>query len=191
MEKVGFLIIYLTLISVLLILACVTQKTQKAIPMFGTIFVVIVLIGAAFYLFQFGSLSSFTIKAMSAEASFVKGKVKEVKEDAETINALRQAIESQAKGLTKVVDSVKKSESDISRVRNRVVGIESDLVKLERGLVEIQYLTYAGRNVFPNPYHERIMRRLNDLLIIAIPDPQQRGIFVKDLEGYTSKQGPK
>lgn len=191
MEKVGFLIIYLTLISVLLVLAYVTQKAQKAMPMFGTIFVVIVLIGAAFYLFQFGPLSSFTIKAMSAEASFVKGKVKEVKEDAETINALRQAIESQARGLTKVVDSVKKSESDISKVRNRVVGIESDLVKLERGLVEIQYLTYAGRNVFPNPYHERIMQRLNDLLIIAIPDPQQRGIFVKDLEGYTSKQGPK
>lgn len=191
MEKVVFLIIYLTLISVLLVLAYVTQKAQKVMLMFGTIFVIIVLTGAAFYLFQFGSLSSFTIKALSAEASFVKEKVKEVKEDAETINALRQAIESQAKDLTKVVEGVKKSESDISQVRHRVVGIESDLVKLERGLVEIQYLTYAGRNIFPNPYHERIMRRLNDLLIIAIPDPKQRGIFVKELEGYTSKQGPK
>jgi hypothetical protein len=191
MEKVLFLVIYLILISVLLVLAYVTQKTQKAMLMFGTIFLATVLIGAAFYLFQFGSLSSFTIKAMLAEASFVKEKVKEVKEDAETINALRQAIESQAKDLTKVVNSVKKSESDISLVRHHVVGIESDLVKLERGLVEIQYLTYAGRNIFPNPYHERIMQRLNDLLIIAVPDPQQRGKFVKDLEGYTSKEGRK
>lgn len=179
MEKVIFLIIFCLLVGISLILLCITKRI-----VFTTIFVSVLLIGAAFYLFQFGALSSFTIKAFSAEASFVKDKVKEVKDDAETINTLRQSIELQANELTKVVESVKNSESDISQVRNSVIGIESDLMKLERGVVEIQYLTYAGRNIFPNPYHERIMQRLNELLVIAVPDSKQRDIFVKELEEY-------
>jgi hypothetical protein len=68
--------------------------------------------------------------------------------------------------------------------------LESSLAKVERGLVEISFLTYSGRNVSPNPYHERIIQRLNDLAAIALPDPAERRVFIQELEGYAaSKRG--
>lgn len=151
-------------------------------------FLGVLLIGSAFYLFQYGALGSFTFKAFSTEASFVKEKVEEVKQDAKTIGNLKKSIEQQANDIKLLVENVKNSEKDITEVRDNVFGIESDLVKVKRGIVEIQYLTYAGRNIFPNPYHDRIMKRLNELLIIAVPDPQQRKNFVEELQKYSEQE---
>ena len=183
MGKVVFLVLYISFLVGILIFV---YKTRANI--FGVLFLCVLLTGVAFYLFQYGALGSFTLKAFSTEANFVKEKVKEVKQDAEVINTLKKSIEKQANEIKHLVESVRKSEKDITEIRNNVFGIESDLVKVKRGIVEIQYLTYAGRNIFPNPYHDRIMKRLNDLLIIAIPDPRQRNIFIKELQKYTEQK---
>ena len=183
MDKGVFLIIYISLLVGILIFVYTTRAN-----IFGVLFLGVLLAGLGFYLFQYGALSRFTLKAFSTEASFVKEKVKEVKQDAETIDNLRESVEKQANDIERLLESVKRSEKDITEVRDSVFGIEGDLVKVKRGIVEIQYLTYAGRNIFPNPYHDRIMQRLNELLIIAIPDPQQREIFVKELQEYSEQK---
>lgn len=183
MDKGVFLIIYLSLLVGILILVYTTRAN-----IFGVIFFVVLLTGSAFYLFQYGALSRFTLKAFSTEASFVKEKVKEVKQDAEIIDKLRDSIEKQASEIEGLVKGVKRSEKDITEVRDSVFGIEGDLVKVKKGIVEIQYLTYAGRNIFPNPYHDRILQRLNELVVIAVPDPQQREIFVKELQDYSESK---
>ena len=182
MELIVFLIIFIALIVVILTLLFKTRAN-----IFGILFLGVLLIGSAFYLFQYGALSKFTFKMLSTEASFVKEKVKEVKQDAAIVDNLRKSIQEQANEIQSLVENVKKSEKDILDVRDRAIGIEGDLIKVKKGIVEIQYLTYAGRNKFPNPYHDRIMQQLNELLIIALPDPKQREIFVQELQEYSEK----
>ncbi|MFH1905360.1 MAG: hypothetical protein ABIK53_07570 [bacterium] len=182
-EQIIFLIFAVIMLSILLWQVCKKENLTYKLLFFFTLIIL-----SAVYLFQFGELGSFIFSSKWADVKFIKEKKEEARQDAEIINTLRRSIESQAKELSKAVQSVKKSENDIDQVKNSVIGIEGDLVKLERGLVEIQYLTYIGRNVFPNPYHERIMDRLNELLIIAIPDTKQRAIVVKELEEYSRKK---
>jgi len=126
MDKIVFLIIYVSFLVGILILV---YRTRAII--LGILFIVVLLTGPAFYLFQYGALSSFTLKAFFTEASFVKEKAKEVKQDAETIDNIKKSVKKQA-------NDIKQSEQDITDVRDNVFGIESDLVKVKRGIVEIQ-----------------------------------------------------
>lgn len=86
-----------------------------------------------------------------------------------------------------LLEEVAAGRSHIQAPMDRIVGLESNLAKVERGLVEIQFLTYAGHNIFLNPYHERIMTRLNDLAAVAVPDPIERRRFIQELQGYAAE----
>ncbi len=103
-------------------------------------------------------------------------------------DTLKSQSDSNAKQIEAILASVRSSQQKIEKVKGAVFGLQSDLIKLERGLVEIQYFTYKGRNIFPNPYHERIIQKLNELLAIAVPDPQERAKFVKEMEEYQPKK---
>lgn len=103
------------------------------------------------------------------------------------INQLKSASDQTAEKIEDALRSAQDSQKQAEQITATLSGLQSDVLKVERGLVEIQYFTYKGRNIFPNPYHERIMRQLNELLEIAVRDPQERSQFVRDLESY----GPK
>ncbi len=90
-EKTIFLIGFAILLGVALFMAYYTNSILA-----GSIFFVIVVVGAAFYLFQFGSLSEFKLEALSAKASFVRQKVGEVEKDAEQIRLLKVQSEQAA-----------------------------------------------------------------------------------------------
>lgn len=74
MDKVIFAILYVAFLVGLLLMSY--KKRSKTFPV---LFLGVLFVGAAFYLFQYGALSRFTLKALSAEASFVKEKVQEVR----------------------------------------------------------------------------------------------------------------
>jgi len=97
---------------------------------------------------------------------------------------LKSLSDSTSQQILTILNSVRNSQQQIDEIKGKFTGLNSDLIKLEQGLVEIQYLTYKGRNSFPNPYHERIMAKLNELLIIAIPNLDERAQFVRELEKF-------
>jgi hypothetical protein len=103
------------------------------------------------------------------------------------INQLKSASGQTAEKIESALRSAQESQKQAEQITATLSGLQSDVLKVERGLVEIQYFTYKGRNIFPNPYHERIMRQLNELLEIAVRDPQERSQFVRDLESYGAK----
>ncbi len=121
------------------------------------------------------------------EAKFIKEKAIEVKEDSQTINEFRNVSEKTAKEIEQILTRLKLSEEKIEKVKSNIFGIEGDFAKVKKGLVEIEYLQYAGRNSFPNPYHDRIIAKLNELLVIAIPNEQERNVYVKELSAYTQR----
>jgi siderophore synthetase component len=115
---------------------------------------------------------------VSKQLSEVQAIVTEAKE-------LKKTSDDNAAKIAELLTSVQESQRQATQITSTLTGVKSDLVKVERGLVEIQYFTYKGRNQFPNPFHDRIMKQLNELLAIAMPDPAERAQFVRDIEGYT------
>ena len=101
--------------------------------------------------------------------------------------ALKTQSDAHAKEIEKILFSLRQTQKQIEQAKQHIFGLESDLAKLERGIVEIQYFQHKGRNKFPNPYHDRIMQRLNQLLTIAVPDPAERAQFVKEIQEYHPK----
>ena len=180
MEKVIFLIIALIILSAELILT-----HFKPNVVFGTIFVATILGFLAFYLFQYGTLSEFSLEAFSAKAKFLKEKVQEAKADVKAMNELKEESEKVIKEIESVKDKALKSELSIEEIKESIFGLQGDLVKVKKGLVEMEYLQYAGRNRFPNPYHDRIIRKLNELVTIAIPDATERNAFIAELQTFT------
>jgi hypothetical protein len=100
------------------------------------------------------------------------------------IDQLKTATDINAAKIESALHSVQESQKQAEQITAELSGLHSDVVKVERGLVEIEYFTYKGRNIFPNPYHDKIMAKLNELLEIAVPDQQERGQFAKELEAY-------
>ena len=98
-EKFLFLIVALGLLGLTLFF---TYQTNSGL--FGTIFCVVLLMAAAFYLFQFGSLSEFTLEALSAKASFIRRKAREAEQDADLIKSLKEQSE---KATTEFRDDLK------------------------------------------------------------------------------------
>jgi hypothetical protein len=120
-------------------------------------------------------------KEIASQLSDLRSLVKDTQE-------LKSQSDANAKQIEAFLFSVRKSQLEVDQIKAAVVGIHSNLIKLERGLVEIQYFSYIGRNKFPNPYHKKIMQTLNELLVIAVPDPGERAMFIKELEGYQPKK---
>ncbi len=118
----------------------------------------------------------------------VASQLLEIKSLVADIQMLQSQGDSNAKQIEAILASTKKSQEQIEQTGMALSAMNSDLVALQRGLVEIQYFTYKGRNTFPNPYHERIMQRLNDLLKIGVPNAAERAKFVQEMESYQLKE---
>jgi len=155
--------------------------------LFGGLFVAVLIIAVAFYLFQYGQLSEFSFKAFTTEARLIKQKVQEAQQDVDELEKLKTEAETTAEEVQRIATDIRATEETIEAVKTRLFGLEGDLGQVKRGLVEIEYLMYAGRNQFPNPYHDRILQKLNELLIIAIPDNNQRAEFIQELQQFTGQ----
>jgi len=180
MEKAIFLIIALAVLGVE-----ITLIYNKPSIVLGAIFFVSLVGFVAFYLFQYGGLQIFSVEALSAKAKFIKEKAQEAKEDSEAIKELKRKNQEFTESIEKILNDLEKSQIEIDKYKSELTALRDELVHVKMGLVEINYLQYTGRNRFPNPYHERIMAKLSDLLVIAVPDPSQRAVFVQELQQYT------
>lgn len=80
---------------------------QKDTTLAGVMFIATLLIGSAFYLFQFGSLSEFTLEALSAKASFIRQKAGEVERDFEQIKSHKVQSEEAAAEIEKLRNDMK------------------------------------------------------------------------------------
>ena len=117
MHEIIFLI-FTVLISGTLILMSFKSNGYR-LP---TMFVVALLCLSAFYLFQFGPLGSFSLKALSAEARFVREKKQEVAQDAEIVDAMKKQIEQ-------LLSDSRKSQDKIETTKNEIVFLQSELAK--------------------------------------------------------------
>ncbi len=161
---------------------------HKPNVVFGTIFIVSILGFLAFYLFQYGGLQSFSLEALSTKAKFIKQKAQEIKEDSKVIKELRKKNQEFTESIERILNDLEKSQVEINKYKSELVVLRDELVRVKMGFVEINYLQYAGRNIFPNPFHERIMNKLNELLEIAVPDPQRRAVFAQELHDIQKKK---
>lgn len=143
---------------------------------------------------QFEQLSDLTIEAMAAVKSSqeqVDMLVKEVQEIGSLVGRTQSLVEhaqslvAEASADAKKLDALKREmTSQLASSKKSALVLQRDLSALQIGVIEIAYLQYEGRNIFPNPYHERIVQKINQLLVIAIPDPTERGKLVNELQTY-------
>lgn len=118
----------------------------------------------------------------------INSQIEEIRSIVASIGSLKAQSDSNAEQIEEVLFSARRSEEEIKQVQKAVLGLHSDLVKIERGIIEIQYFTYLSRGRFGNnPYQERIEQKMNELLAIAIPDRQERSKFVEELKAYQPK----
>jgi hypothetical protein len=102
------------------LLWCSWKSKQKRFP---TMFVVSLLILSAFYLFQYGNLSSFDVKALSAQARFVREKSDEVVQDAHAISEMRQTLD-------RLLADSRRSQASIEETQGRTLQQESVISNL-------------------------------------------------------------
>ncbi|PKN65491.1 MAG: hypothetical protein CVU57_10270 [Deltaproteobacteria bacterium HGW-Deltaproteobacteria-15] len=76
----------------------------------------------AFYLFQYGNLASFSLKALSAEANFIRQTKEEVKQDASEISAIKTKLE-------RLLSSSEASHRDIEEAKVRILTLEKGLAE--------------------------------------------------------------
>jgi len=136
-----------------------------------------------------------TILKNRINAQFEKPRIKAVVEEvaserAETL--LMEQIYPEVDRFKKETDlNIEEIESLVDDARSTIVGLNSDFLKINKGMLDITYFTYKGRNQFPNPYDDRIMKTLNDLLIIAIPDQNERTQFISEITTYEPNENNK
>jgi hypothetical protein len=78
-------------------------------------------------------------------------------------------------------------DTELASARETIASLKGDFAVTEKYVIEMEFLQYAGRNMFPNPYHQEIMNTLNKLVAVAIPNPAERGQFVKQLQDFTAR----
>jgi len=84
MREIIFAIFSFLILGVLIYLAYKTKEKYMAISYIATLVVF-----AAFYLFQYGNLQTFSIKALSIDANFISAKKNEVQKDAAEIDKIK------------------------------------------------------------------------------------------------------
>jgi len=124
------------------------------------------------------------VKKFKAE---INSQIEDIRKMVASIETLKSKSDSNAKQIERVLSSARNSEQEIERFKKAISGLQSDLVKINRGLVEIQYFTVKGATRIPNPYKERIQETLNNIITIAVPDPIERSKFVQELNTYQSE----
>ena len=102
-QQIVFLVLAVILLTALFCATCYTREL-----LFGTMFVISLFALGAFYLFQFGTLGSFTLKALTAEASFIKEKKQEVEKNAEEV----ARIKAHAEALSVALEQTRKETHD-------------------------------------------------------------------------------
>ena len=118
----------------------------------------------------------------------INKQLEEIRSAVATIETLKSRSDSNSEQIEKVLSSARSSQGEIEKFKNTISGLQSDLVKINRGLVEIQYFTLKGSNKIPNPYGERINKVFNEIITIAVPNPQERSKFVQELNTYQWKK---
>lgn len=91
---------------------------------------------------------------------------------------------------TDSLEKAQKLQSELSLelkdAKQTVDGLKQNLAQTEKYVIEIEYLQYAGRNQFPNPYHQKIMDTLNNIVIASIPNLSERNQFIQELNAITA-----
>jgi len=119
----------------------------------------------------------------------INSQIKDIRAIVAKIETLKSQSDINAKQIEAALSSARRSEQEIDKVQKEIYGLHSNLVKIERGIIEIQYYTYLSRGRFgKNPYQDRIEQKMNELLRIAIPNPQERSKFVEELKAYKPKE---
>jgi len=117
----------------------------------------------------------------------INSQIEEIRSIVARIETLKAQSDSNAKQIEKVLSSARRSEQEIEKFKKAISGLQSDLIKINRGLVEIQYFSAKGALSMPNPYRERIQKTLNEIIVIAVPDSKERSEFVQELKAYQPK----
>lgn len=115
-QHIAFLLLLSGCSIVLLGMTCYTQEIS-----FGVLFFLSLCVSVGFYLFQFGTLDSFTLKGLSAEVSFIKEKKQEVERDAEEVKKDAEEvarIKAHAEALSVVLEQTRKETQDKLRDLN-------------------------------------------------------------------------
>ncbi len=79
----------------------------------------------AFYLFQFGNLQTFSFKALSAEANFIRDKKSEVQQDAAEIQKIKQQ-------MTAFLLQSKANREESEKVRQHILTLENEIVRTSK-----------------------------------------------------------
>jgi translation initiation factor 2 alpha subunit (eIF-2alpha) len=117
----------------------------------------------------------------------ISNKLQVMEQNLTAMESITSKSNSNARQIEKILSSAQKSEQEVNKFKETISGLQSDLVKINRGLVEIQYFTVKGANTFPNPYRDRIQKTLNEIAEIAIPNSQERAKFVQEMNAYKPK----
>ncbi len=75
---------------------------------------------------------------------------------------------------------------EVAKFNTALLAAQSDMVKMQKCAARIQYYQLKGHNTFPNPYNKQILDALNELVAIAIPNPDERSRFITELQGPDS-----
>lgn len=110
-------------------------------------------------------------------------KLKEIDLLVSRTRGLEQQSQAHEKAMQEILAGLQKVLNDSQQTRDRIVGLQSDIVRMQKCAAKIQYYAMKGRNTFPNPYQKEMIDALNEMIAIALPDPSERGQFVKDLGG--------
>jgi hypothetical protein len=114
-EKIIFLTISLLLIGILL---WMTYRKEKTI--FGVLFIFSLGISVAFYLFQYGELSSFSLSSKLADLEFIREKKKEIHQDAEEITKIKKQLQD-------ILNDSQQSQKTITEAQKRIISLEKEL----------------------------------------------------------------
>ena len=100
---------------VLLGMTCYTHET-----LFGALFLLSLCVSVGFYSLQSGILDSFTLKGLSAEASFIRTKKQEVEKNAEEVAQLKTQVETLLDAAKEYEDNARVIAIALQTVHDRV-----------------------------------------------------------------------
>lgn len=91
---------------------------------------------------------------------------------------------------TDSLEKAQKLQSELSLelkdAKETVESLKQNLAQTEKYVIEIEYLQYAGRNQFPNPYHQKIVDTMNNLINGSIQNLPERNQFIHELNTITA-----
>jgi hypothetical protein len=126
--------------GIIAILIAMTYQTRS--KLFAIVLVAVLCVFIAFYLFQFGTLGSFTMKALSTEVGFIKEKKEEARAGVAEINELRHQTQEHANAIEGVAARLHDTEKEIEDSKNRILAMEKD-VREARELAQPVELHFA------------------------------------------------